>query len=285
MIKVTGLFIYPVKSLGGISVNQAQLGKRGFLYDREWQIVDRNNRFVSQREIAKMALIHTNIDEAKNVLTLSLPKTDEAKSGTVKPPGDSDEHFKLLNIPLAQRAGAEEISVTVWDDSAQATVESAEVNESLSKFLGADLRLMRMTPAYRRQVDEAYAPGENNIVGFADGFPLLIIGEESLDDLNDRLEYPILMNRFRPNITTSGGGAFGEDTWGKIKIRDVELSLVKPCARCVITTVDQESGVQGKEPLRTLANYRKKDGKILFGQNAVFDHPGKVEIGDTVLVN
>jgi len=270
-VTVTGLFIYPVKSLGGISLSEADLTARGFKYDREWLIVDRENHFVTQREIARMALIATSIDEAANCLTLRLPDQDTILSIPLTEVQKSDSKKKL-----------ETISVQVWNDRAEAYVESAEVNSALSRYLGQDLRLVRMAPGYRRQVDEHYAPGEDNIVGFADGFPFLIISDESLEDLNERLEYPLPMNRFRPNITTRGGGPYAEDSWDKIKIAEVELAIVKPCARCVITTIDQDCAEQGKEPLRTLANYRKKDSKILFGQNAIFKGSGHISVGDTV---
>jgi len=270
MIKITGLFVYPVKSLGGISLSEADFGARGLKYDREWVIVDSNNRFISQREIPRMSLVKTAIDEAKGCLTLRLP--DHERTGS------------LLSIPLEDSEKLETIKVSVWSDCAQATMESAATSAALSGYLGQDVRLVRMAPGYKRRVDGRYAPAKENIVGFADGFPLLIISDESLEDLNARLEYPILINRFRPNITTCGGGAFGEDSWGKVEVSGIELDLFKPCDRCVITTIDQESGGQGKEPLRTLANFRKKNGKILFGQNAVFKGQGKLRVGDEIFV-
>jgi uncharacterized protein len=271
MIKVTGLFIYPVKSLGGISLSEADLGPRGLLYDREWLIVDTDNRFVTQREIPRMSLVETTIDEAEGYLKLTLP--------------DGDNQGTVLLVPLELNEKAETIKVTVWSDSAKATIEAESTNAALSKYLGQNVRLVRMAAGYRRRVDGRYAPGKENIVGFADGFPLLVISDESLEDLNSRLEYPIFMNRFRPNLTIRGGGAFSEDSWGKVKVGGIELAMVKPCARCSITTIDQESGVQGKEPLRTLANFRKQNGKIMFGQNAIFKGQGKLAVGDEVTVN
>ncbi|MBU6450171.1 MAG: MOSC domain-containing protein [Cyanobacteria bacterium REEB67] len=273
MITVTGLYIYPVKSLAGISLHEAELGERGFKYDREWMLVDRDNRFVSQREIPRMALVKTAIDEAANCLQLHLPGAEDPQ---------------LLSVPLqidrpeTEELGPQTIEVTVWGDQVTATVEAAEVNAALSKYLGQDLRLVRMQKGFKRKVDPGYAPEDQDIVGFADGFPILLISEESLTDLNDRLEYPVLMNRFRPNITTAGGAAFAEDEWQEATVGQTKLSFVKPCARCVITTIDQESGTGGKEPLRTMANFRKRpsDGKILFGQNAIFRGQGKVRIGD-----
>jgi hypothetical protein len=290
MIEITGLFIYPVKSLGGISLREAELGARGLMFDREWVIVDTNNRFISQREIPRMSLIQTAIDHANGCLILRLPNTPDDNNAA--PPTSAirnlgrsgGSNYQELSIPLDQSEKFETIKVTVWSDSAQATIENTETNTALSKYLGQEVRLVRMAPGYKRRVDGRYAPAKENIVGFADAFPLLIISEESLEDLNDRLEYPVLMNRFRPNITARGGGAFAEDTWNKVKVSGIEMDLVKPCDRCVITTIDQESGVQGKEPLRTLANFRKKNGKILFGQNAIFKGQGKLVVGDQVFV-
>ena len=277
MITVTGLYVYPVKSLAGISLNVAELGERGFKYDREWMLVDRDNRFVSQREIPRMALVKTAIDEAGQCLQLHLPQTDEP-----------DE---ILSIPLDMdrsydgNSPRQTVAVKVWDDKVAAIVESDKVNAALSKFFGKELRLVRMQKDFRRKVDPDYAPEDQDIVGFADGFPILLISEESLADLNDRLEYPVSMNRFRPNITTAGGAAFGEDEWQEASIGKIKLTFVKPCARCAITTVDQESGLAGKEPLRTLANFRKRrqDGKILFGQNAIFRGQGKLQIGEKII--
>jgi len=268
-ITVTGLHIYPVKSMGGISLSEADLGQRGFKYDREWLLIDKDNRFVSQREIARMSLISTIIDEDRQLLLLSLPSADGAQT---------------LEISLQHALDAPQVRATVWSDKTRATLESDNSNKQLSKFLGADVRLVRMAEGYKRRVDGRYATSKEDIVGFADGFPFLFISEESLEDLNNKLEYPVPMNRFRPNITIRGGGAFAEDDWNKIKIAGVQFEIVKPCARCVITTIDQDSAVSEKEPLRTLANFRKKQGRILFGQNAVFSGTGKIKIGDTVTV-
>ncbi|MBS1990205.1 MAG: MOSC domain-containing protein [Cyanobacteria bacterium SZAS LIN-3] len=275
MIKVTGLFIYPVKSLGGIALSEADLGPRGFKYDREWMIVDSDNRFLTQREIARMALIETSIDEDAGRLTLRLPGSAQVLAVPLEP---------VAYDSTSKEDKAKTVMVSVWSDRARATVESDEINSALSDYLGQAVKLVRMVHGYRRQVDGRYAPGKENIVGFADGFPLLIISEESLKDLNERLEYPILMNRFRPNITTSGGKPFAEDQWNKIKIGEIELALVKPCARCTITTIDQECAEAGKEPLRTLANYRKQNGKIMFGQNAIFRGSGSIQVGAPVQV-
>ena len=145
-------------------MTEAEIGPRGLVYDREWLIVDKNNRFVSQREIVRMSLIKTAIDAARGCLTLSLPKAPDNTS-TASSHG-SAENFEILSLPLLKQSeDAETIAVTVWSDSAQATVESEETNAALSKYLGAEVRLVRMAPDYRRMVDARYAPGKDNIVG------------------------------------------------------------------------------------------------------------------------
>jgi uncharacterized protein len=280
MISISGLYIYPVKSLAGISLQEAELGERGFKYDREWMLVDKNNRFVSQREIPRLALVKTTLNEAAGCLQLQLQLPEAAAAG------------ETLSIPLEQvdavdgdqYGGRKSVAVKVWDDQVMATVEADQVNAALTRCFGQELRLVRMQKDFKRKVDPDYAPADQDIVGFADGFPILLISEESLADLNGRLEYPVLMNRFRPNITTTGGAAFAEDDWQEATVAKIKLSFVKPCARCVITTVDQEASTAGKEPLRTMANFRKRpsDGKILFGQNAIFRGQGKIKLGDKV---
>jgi uncharacterized protein YcbX len=267
MVTVSGLFIYPVKSLGGISLESTALCERGLTYDREWMIVDKNNRFISQREIARMSLIGTALNTSANSLDLTLP------DGLVLP------------VPLAKPAAdAPYINVQVWDDQVEAIVEHDTTNQALSKYLEVDARLVRMRPKCRRKVDPVYAPEEQDIVGFADGFPILVISQESLEDLNSKLEVPVAMNRFRPNIVTTGSAAYAEDEWRTMSVNGLTLELVKPCARCVIVTVDQELGIAGKEPLRTLANYRRINNKIIFGKNAIFRGSGTLKVGVTAAV-
>jgi hypothetical protein len=137
-----------------------------------------------------------------------------------------------------------------------------------------------MPETTRRIVDETYA--KNKIVSFADGYPFMIIGQASLDDLNSRLEDPLPMNRFRTNFVFTGGKSFEEDNWKKFKIGDVIFKAVKPCARCVITTTDQETAERAPEPLHTLSKYRKIDNKVFFGMNLICESTGEVMIGDKI---
>ena len=162
-----------------------------------------------------------------------------------------------------------------------------EVNGWFSDVLDVECRLVTMPETTRRRIPPEFAvnPGEDH-VSFADGYPFLLIGEASLAEVNARLETPVPMNRFRPNLVVSGSEAFAEDSWKKIRIGETVFHLVKPCARCVLTTVDQATGVKdGKEPLKTLASFRTFDGKVLFGQNLIAENPGGVvRVGDEVEV-
>lgn len=256
-LKVSSLHIYPVKSLAGISLERMPLSRRGPIFDREWMIVNAAGHFLSQREIARMCLISCRLQGL----------TEEGKIESAAQLVLHIPDCSPVEIPIARSTKAEEIEVVVWRDKCLAQVEP-EASEALSKYLQEPVRLVRMSRTFARHVDENYATAADT-VGFADGFPLLVISDASLCDLNSKLEYPVEMNRFRPNLTVSGADPFAEDTWKKLQLDSVSLELVKPCSRCQITTIDQESADAGKEPLRTLANYRKIDGKIMFGQNAL----------------
>ena len=266
-LTVTSLTIYPVKSLAGISVHSAQLENRGFKYDREWMVVTESGQFLTQRELAPMALIQTAILE--HTLRLTMPL------------GDSIE--VPLSIEKAQ-AGAKIVDVKVWKDNCKALDQGDEVAGMLSRYLEKKVRLVRMEPAFKRIVDQEYADSADNVVSFADAFPVLVIGDESLAELNRRLEYPLPMNRFRPNITVGGSAPFAEDEWSEIAIDHVKLSIVKACDRCQITTIDQDTAEASKEPLKTLSLFRKVDGKVMFGQNAIPQNNGEIRLGDKVLV-
>jgi hypothetical protein len=260
-MKITSLTIYPVKSLKGISLERMPIDKRGPVFDREWMLVDRNNRFVSQRELAKLCLIETELTD------FSQGKQLESARRLVLRAGERD-----ISINIEAPAQGQPIEVKVWNDLCQAYEQDKNASSLLSEFLDYDVRLVRMCASEKRIVDPKYAPAaedKDHIVGFADGFPLLVISDASLQDLNAKLEYPVEMNRFRPNLTFDGDEPYLEDKIKELQSADLTLALVKPCARCQITTIDQDSADTGKEPLRTLSNYRKIDGKVMFGQNAI----------------
>lgn len=259
---VTGLFIYPVKSLAGIEVKEALLEERGLQYDRRWMLIDENNRFMTQREFPEMALLGTDIT-ADGIVIM-------AKDGKVEP----------LIIPFHVHDG-QRISVTIWDDICDANLVSTAADAWFSKVLGKPLRLVHMPDDSIRKVDRAYASNDE-ITGFSDGYPLLMVGESSLSDLNQRLEVPLSMDRFRPNIVFNGGLPYQEDEMESFLISGIRLLGVKPCARCIMTTTDQKTGKRGDEPLKTLSTYRKKANKVLFGQNVLPAGTGMIRVGDEI---
>ncbi len=261
---VSELNIYPIKSCGGIALQVGKIDERGFANDRRWLVVDEDWQFLTQREIARMALIQPQVDE----LTLSLHAPEMSP-------------FDLPTDQDGQRVG-----VTIWKDSGVGAVDQGDaVAEWLSTFLRHKVRLVRFASDYFRQVSQEYAPRESDQTGFADAYPFLILSEESLADLNARLEVPLPMNRFRPNIVVRGAEtSFAEDTWKAIRIGEVIFDLVKPCARCAITTTNQATAERGKEPLRTLATFRQHPRGVMFGQNAVHRSAGAIRTGMSVEV-
>jgi uncharacterized protein YcbX len=256
------IYIYPIKSLGGISVPHAQVEQTGLQYDRRWMLIDREGFFLSQRTFAQMAMLQVNIADDELVIT--------HKRGLLIP----------LAIPLAINSG-NEVAVQIWDDTCVALELHKEANEWFTHALGIDTRLVYMPATTKRLVDNNYA-SNNEIVSFADAFPLLIIGQSSLDDLNARLDTPVLMNRFRPNLVFRGGQAFCEDSFKTFRIGDVVFDAVKPCGRCLLTTIDQEEGLKGQEPLKTLSTYRQQKNKILFGQNLLQKNLGIIKTTDKI---
>ena len=249
MAVIAGLNFYPVKGCKGIGVRQATLAETGLLYDRHWMVVDATGRFVTQRELPRMALISTSIDGS--ALTLAAPGA----------PG--------LRVPLKLPGAA--LSVTVWRDTCSGIDQGTSAAAWLSAFLGQDLRLVRFDSSMRRRSDRHYTGEDEAHTEFADGFALLVISEASLADLNSRLEAPVPMNRFRPNVVIARVGAYDEDHLLALGNDRVELRIVKPCARCPVATTDQDTANVGIEPLRTLQTYRRHPvmGSATFGQNAI----------------
>lgn len=261
MLRVSKLTIYPIKSMGGISVGSARVTDRGLEHDRRWMLVGPDHRFLTQREFPSMALMNVQL---KDGLTVSHP----AAGGS-------------LTIPFYPQT-AEFADVTVWDDTCRAQFVSEEADQWFSKTLNTSCRLVFMPDQTARVTDPRYVP-EGAITSFADGYPFLLIGESSLDDLNGRLAHSLPMDRFRPNIVFTGGTPYMEDTLKAFSIGGIRFRGVKLCARCVITTIDQSTALQGKEPLRTMAHYRARGNKILFGQNLVHQGVGELAVGDELV--
>ena len=257
---LSGLYVYPIKSCAGISLESAELSATGLRHDRRWMLVDERGEFMSQRAHPRMALISTHLSY---------------QHLTAAAPGMPD-----LEIPLRQENG-NLIDVDVWGDTNRGALVGEEADRWFGEFLQFPCRLVRKPDDDPRLVDSLYARSGDQ-VGFADGFAFLLISEASLDDLNGRLDDPLPMNRFRPNFVVRGCEPYAEDEWGRLRIGDVSFRVAEACPRCAITTVDQENGTRGKEPLRTLATYRRFDGEVFFGRNLIHDAQGTVRVGDAV---
>jgi len=264
---LSGLFLYPVKSLGGYALTEAEVTPRGLRHDRRWLIVDERNRFMTQRQHASMALLQ--VAPAYNGFLLSHRQRPD---------------LLPLFIPF-EATPDRTLFVTIWDDLVWAWCGSPAADEWISEALGQKCRLVYMSDMVRREVEPEFNP-EDQLVSFADAYPFLMIGENALADLNGRLPSPVPMNRFRPNLVFSGGLPYEDDAWADIRIGELPFRVVRGCGRCVLTTIDQETAtkVPGGEPLRTLATYRQADGSALFGQNVTGPGHGYLRVGDPLQV-
>lgn len=265
-MQISEIFTYPIKSCGRLSHTEIELDARGPIWDRRWMVVDSDGIFITQREISALALVQP--DFVNDELTINAPNMPE------------------MCVPLERDEG-EVWRVQIFKDTCAAWDEGEDVAEWLSDFLKVDARLARMADDFVRAVDTSYAP-PNTPVGFADGYPILIVSEASLDELNRRIvergKQSVPMSRFRPNLVVAGAEAFAEDSWRTVQIGDVTIDVVKPCARCVIPTVDQLTGTvpDVTEPTATLNTFRKQNGKVMFAQNAIHRAPGVLRVGDKV---
>lgn len=258
MIRLSALFIYPVKSLGGFAVESATVDPFGLVGDRRFMVVDETGRFLTQRSLPRMALIRTAL--SSHSLRLA-----QAGGGSV-------------TIPLASDPAAPLRTVSVWRSEGLRAEDAGDAAAAwLSDALATRCRLVRIGPAFHRPVLKASAV-EGDAVTFADACPFLIVSEASLADLNDRLatrgEEPLPMNRFRPNLVVNGCGPYEEDTWPRLQIGGMTFRSAGPSTRCVITTTDQETAERSKEPLRTLSTYRRnreEPTEVNFGQNLIHE--------------
>jgi uncharacterized protein len=262
MLTISQLYIYPVKSLGGITLNSAEVTDRGFKHDRRWMLVNENNQFLTQRVFPEMALLKVSLVD--NGLLIH-----HRKKG-----------YEAL-VPF--EAAGDEYDVEVWDDICKAVEVSTQASEWFSDALSMKCKLVFMPDETHRPVDTAYAFNKE-ITSFSDAYPFTVIGQSSLDDLNRRLNAQLSINRFRPNIVFKGGVPFEEDNLAHFMINQIHFYGVKPCARCVVTTIDQEEAVKGKEPLQILSSFRQWNNKIYFGQNVLHKGEGVISIGDSLQV-
>jgi uncharacterized protein len=262
---LTEIRIYPIKSLGGISLSEAVVEPKGFRYDRRWMLVKPDGKFMTQRENTVMALVEVELTDS-HLRVFHRHRLED-----------------VLEIPLDGTTD-EQLTAYVWDNQAvDSLVVSQEADDWFSKLVGFSCRLVYMPDNSRRPVDPKYAQPDD-VVSFADGYPYLVISMASLDELNRRMEEPLEMIRFRPNLVVEGAEPYDEDTWYQFQIGELTFYGVKPCARCVLTTIDPETAQKGKEPLKTLATYRKMGSKILFGQNVLAETLGTLHVGQPVTV-
>lgn len=247
---IVSLHVYPVKSCRGIGLDSAVLTPTGLADDRHWMLVRPNGRFVTQRELPRMALIMTSVDDTGLVLIA---------------PG-----MEPLRVP--RESNGEALAVTVWKFSGSGIDCGSAAAAWCSQFLETDLRLVRFDPAMPRECSPEWTVGTRAFTEFSDGFPILVISRASLAELNSRLPRALPMERFRPNVVIDGVDAYAEDRIHELRGDGATLRIVKPCTRCSITTTDQEVGaVDGVEPLATLKSYRidRELRGVTFGQNVI----------------
>lgn len=258
--RLSEIWIYPIKSLGGIRLKSAKVLEKGLEHDRRWMLIDEDNEFMTQRIYPRMALFKLSmlngqfsIQYETDSLILSFNQS-------------------IINSPIKAK---------IWDDQVDVYEVSEEFSQWFSDRLQMRCRLVSFPETNARPVDANYQINHEH-VSLADAYPFLIIGEQSLADLNSRLKEPVPMNRFRPNFVFSGGQPFDEDLWKTFSIGKNKFVGVKLCARCVLTTVNQDTADKGIEPLLTLSQYRKKENKVLFGQNLVALNHFEVHEGDSI---
>ncbi|MGB3535168.1 MAG: MOSC N-terminal beta barrel domain-containing protein [Microcoleaceae cyanobacterium] len=276
-MKIKGIFIHPIKSCQRIALNEAEVTPKGFVLDREFMLVDENHKFMTQRQESQLATIQIKI--VNNNLVLSV------NSAEIEP------------FILTPSLTGEMLEVNVWRDNTMAIDQGDEVAQWFQTALqlptGKTCRLVQQSPEYIRPVNPKYATQESDHVSFADGSPFLLTNTASLADLNQRikvnypeqhLEFPMI--RFRPNLVIETEKPFIEDTWKRVKIGEIEFSIIKSCGRCIVITTDQTTGERNQftEPLKTLSTFRQQSGRIMFGQNMVPQNTGYIRMNDTVKV-
>jgi len=261
LYQITQLYIYPVKSLGGIALKESRVEARGLQHDRRWMLCDENNQFITQRKFAQLALFRLNrIDSGFQI------------------------EFQGNYIQIPYSINGDRIQVKIWEDTCDA-IEYPEASAWFTKMLSITCKLCYMPNDTKRIVDEKYA-GSNQINSFSDGFPILIAGQQSLDFLNQKLKQPIDINRFRPNMVFDGGSAYDEDSFSMFSINDVLFKGVKPCARCQVIGIDQNTSMVNLEPLSVLSSYRNVNNKVLFGQNViVLKEDGLIKVGNQLILH
>jgi hypothetical protein len=265
-MQLSALYRYPLKSAIGEPLRASRIDALGLEGDRRWLVVDADSgRFLTQRLLPQMTQLLARYAE-EEALLLSAP----------------GQHSLAVQRPGTE---AESVGITIWRDSVPAADAGPEAADWLTRLLGRPCRLVYLPPERARQVDTAFARVGDR-VAFADGFPLLLIGQASLDDLSGRVGRPLEMLRFRPNLVVSDSAPFAEDGWKRIRIGGLDFRVAKGCSRCIMTTLDPATGERSpdREPLATLKSFRERDGEVYFGQNLICDGRGTIEAGMPVEV-
>lgn len=262
MLTLSQLFIYPIKSLGGIQINSWQLEQKGFKFDRRWMLVDANGAFMTQRANPLMAMFKLSWHGDHFMITFQ-------------------EH--TLKLELSSKPDSIDEASKIWDDAVSIREVDRKHSSWFTEMLKTPCRLMFFPENNQRPVEPVFQVNDEQ-VSLADAYPYLVIGQSSLDDLNSRLKQPVPINRFRPNIVFTGGNPHEEDSWKNFTVGQKEFSGTRPCARCIVITTDQETAQRSAEPLKTLAGYRGRNNKIYFGQNAIALSSGEIKVGDTISV-
>ena len=263
-LDLKGIYIYPIKSLAGIAVQEAIVEERGLQYDRRWMLIDDSNQMITQRQFPKMALIRMEIENDHMFLRASAKARETIK------------------IPLQIHEG-QSLDATVWRDQVRLVWPRHMADAWFSDVLQTTCRLVYMPDDSKRQVDPKYVPKSMN-TSLSDGYPFLLANTTSLNDVSQKSGIEIEMDRFRPNLVVKTQKAFEEDQWKIARIGDITFRLVKPCARCMMVTIDQNTGLVGKEPLQSMNGFRKFESKILFGQNAIAENFGTISVGDQLKI-
>jgi uncharacterized protein len=270
MLKLNSLFTYPIKGMGGNSLKKAKLTPKGFEHDRRWMLTDLQGNFLSQRELPQLALYTATVEHDQLFIRL------RQMNATISTPISDIDAWPHKRM------------VQVWSSRTKAEVASQTINQWLSDYLKREVILVHMPDTTKRSVPPHYA-GVGQTVSYADAYPYLITSMASLNDLNRRLTHPVPMDRFRANIVVEGSELvpWEEDLWKEIQINGIAMRCVKPCARCQVITTDQNTGERNKEPLATLATFRKSGNKVLFGQNTILSDLSQqgawLEVGDELI--
>ena len=263
MITVSTLTYDPIKACRGFDVPASNIQRMGLEHDRRMMVVTPDGEFLTQREYPRLALVTPTLKNEE--VTLSAPNCE--------------------SIQFTVQSSGTPSPVNIWSSSGVDAIDQGdEAAIWFSDWLGTSVRLVHMADGFKRKLNPNYAVSADDHTGFADGYPILIISEESLQDLNSRLDSALPMNRFRPNLVVKGCEPSAEDTWKRIRIGNVEMALVKPCPRCVVTTIDKETLAKNKEPLKTLNAYRNHELGAIFGMNTIPLNEGRIEVGMRVEV-